>query len=170
MYIETKEGYFKVAYMSCEQLNPCDDTWDDENVVGVYATTSGDYFYEYEVIEKAETAEELLGIKLLEIIEINYVKIESVKNYFAWELKDMHQVNEILNNLDKGIIHPGEEIKIQLTDDYSIFVVYIQTESNESTYEEVVNAGEPGTFSKGRAIGEELWQKYRLWEYKEEEK
>lgn len=68
MYIETKEGYFKVAYMSCEQLNPCDDTWDDQNVVNTYTTTSGDCFYEYEIIEKAETAEELLGIKLLENI------------------------------------------------------------------------------------------------------
>ena len=44
MYIQTKEGYFKVAYMSCEQLNPCDDTWDDNNVVNTYMTTSGDYF------------------------------------------------------------------------------------------------------------------------------
>ena len=102
-------------------------------------------------------------------VEINYVKIEPVKNYFAWELKDIRQVNEILNNLDKGIICPGEEIRIQLRDDYSISVVYIQTKNNESTYEEVVNAGEPGTFSKSRAIGEEIWEKYRLWEYKEEE-
>lgn len=68
MYIETQKGYFKVVYMSCEQLNPCDDTWDDNNVVNTYITTSGDCFYEYEIIEKAETAEELLGIKLLESI------------------------------------------------------------------------------------------------------
>lgn len=74
-----------------------------------------------------------------------------MKRIFKWTVNEGYEAGEIISNLGNGILCLGDEISIKVENDYSLSVVYITDDGNESTDDEIIDTSEYDVDS----IGEE---------------
>lgn len=65
-----------------------------------------------------------------------------MKRTFKWIVNEGYEAGEIISNLGNGILCLGDEISIKVENDYSLSVVYITDDDNESTNEEIIDTSE----------------------------
>ena len=65
-----------------------------------------------------------------------------MKRTFKWIVNEGYEAGEIISNLGNGILCLGDEISIKVENDYSLSVVYITYDDNESTNEEIIDISE----------------------------
>jgi len=65
-----------------------------------------------------------------------------MKRIFKWTVNEGYEAGEIISNLGNGILCLNDEISIKVENDYSLSVVYITDDDNESTDDEIIDASE----------------------------